>query len=57
VGIQGQENNKWGSGQLKARLVAKGFQQCRGLDIDKTFALIIKWPTICTMVAITYKNH
>jgi hypothetical protein len=30
VGIQGQENNKWGSGQLKARLVAKGYWQCRG---------------------------
>jgi len=43
--------------KLKAILVAIGFQQCRRLNFDEIFAPTVKWPTICTIVAITSNNH
>jgi predicted NAD-dependent protein-ADP-ribosyltransferase YbiA (DUF1768 family) len=43
--------------KLKAILVARGFQQCKGLDFDETFAAIVKWQIIRTLVVIASKNH
>ena len=36
----------------KARLVARGFEQKQGLDYQETFALVIKWVTIRSVVAV-----
>jgi hypothetical protein len=36
----------------KARLVARGFEQRRGIDFSETFAVVIKWATIRTAVAL-----
>lgn len=38
--------------KLKARLVAKGFQQKEGLDYTETFAPVVKWNTLRSVVAL-----
>lgn len=38
--------------KLKARLVAKGFQQQAGTDYTETFAPVVKWNTLRTVVAL-----
>lgn len=38
--------------KLKARLVAKGFQQKAGTDYTETFAPVIKWNTLRSVVAL-----
>lgn len=38
--------------KLKARLVANGFQQKQGTDYTKTFAPVMKWNTLRSVVAI-----
>lgn len=38
--------------KLKARLVAKGFQQREGQDYNETFALVVKWNTLRSIVAL-----
>lgn len=37
--------------QHKARLVASGFQQQHGIDNGDTFALVVRWKTICIVSA------
>lgn len=39
--------------RLKPRLVAKGYEQCEGIDYNKTFAHVVKWSTICAIIALT----
>jgi hypothetical protein len=38
--------------KLKARLVAKGFQQKAGQDYSETFAPVVKWNTLRSIVAL-----
>ena len=38
--------------KLKARLVARGFQQKEGEDFEETFAPVVKWNTLRTLVAL-----
>ncbi len=38
--------------KYKVRLVARGFEQKEGLDFQKTFAPIIKWSTIRSVIAL-----
>lgn len=38
--------------KLKARLVAKGFQQKEGQDYTETFAPVVKWNTLRSIVAL-----
>jgi hypothetical protein len=40
----------------KARLVARGNEQQHGLDFEETFALVCKWGTIRTLVAIAVQQ-
>ncbi len=38
--------------KFKARLVAQGFQQRAGEDFDETYAPVVKYDTLCTIIAI-----
>jgi hypothetical protein len=38
--------------RYKARLVACGFEQKAGLDFHETFASMVKWGTICCVMAL-----
>ena len=38
--------------KLKARLVARGFQQKEREDFEETFAPIVRWNTLCILVAL-----
>ena len=38
--------------KLKARLVARGFEQTKGIDFFETFALVVRWSTIRSIVAL-----
>lgn len=42
--------------KLKARLVAKGFQQKPGQDFTETFAPVVKWNTLRSIVALAAHN-
>lgn len=47
------KNNADGSpAKLKARLVARGFQQKHGQDYTETFAPVVKWNTLRSVVAL-----
>jgi len=39
--------------KYKARLIVKGNEQKEGLDFQESFAPMIKWNTIKTMIALT----
>jgi hypothetical protein len=38
--------------RFKDRLVARGFEQTDGVDFLDTFALVVRWETIRTLIAI-----
>ena len=38
--------------KLKARIVAKGNEQTKGIDFLETFAPVVCWITICTIIAL-----
>jgi len=43
--------------KLKDHLVAQGYEQQKGLDFSEMFALVVKWGTIQTTVAIVAQRH
>ena len=43
--------------KYKARLVAKGFYQQPGVDFIEMFSLVVKHPTIRTVLAIAVSKH
>ena len=43
--------------RLKARYVAKGFNQIAGVDFHETFSPVIKYSTICLVLALATMNH
>jgi len=40
----------------KACLVAKGYQQVVGIDFEDTFAPLVKWATIQTIIVLAKMN-
>src|SRR5882762_5817277 len=42
--------------KYKAQLVAKGFTQVKGIDYDKTFAPVMKFSSLWTVLALTAKH-
>ena len=43
--------------KLKARLVAKGYEQVHGEDFYETFAPVVRWSTIRTILAVTARKR
>ena len=39
-------------GRKKARLVAKGFSHVKGLDFDQAFSPVVRFETVCLMLAL-----
>ena len=39
--------------KLKARIVAKGNEQTKGIDYLETFALVVRWTTICSIIVLS----
>jgi len=49
--------NRWvfmtkSNGRKKARLVAKGFSQIEGIDFDHIFSLVVRYESICLLLAV-----
>jgi hypothetical protein len=42
--------------KLKARICARGFQQTEGVDFTEIFALVVRWSTIKTILALATKR-
>jgi hypothetical protein len=42
--------------KLKARIVAKGNEQAHGIDYLETFALVVRWTTIRSVIALAARN-
>ena len=40
------------NGRRKARLVAKGFSQVEGLDFDQIFSPVVRFETVCLILAL-----
>jgi hypothetical protein len=43
--------------RYKAWLVVKGFMQVEGVDYNETFALVVKFTSICTLLALAAKHN
>ena len=43
--------------KLKAHLVARGFEQTEGIDFFETFAPIIRWSTVQSIVALAAQKN
>ena len=53
--------NRWvfdikSDGQKKAQLVAKGFSQIEGLDFDQIFSPVVRFETVCLILALAALN-
>ena len=44
-------------GWKKARLVAKGFSQIEGLDFDQIFSPVVRFETVCLILALAALNN
>jgi hypothetical protein len=44
--------NKKTDRQKRARLVAKGFSQVEGIDYDDIFSPVVRYETVCIMIAL-----
>ena len=44
--------NKKGDGRKRACLVAKGFSQVEGLDYDQVFSPVVRFKTVCLILAM-----
>ena len=54
--------NRWvfnvkSDGRKKARLVAKGFSQIEGLDFDQIFSPVVRFETVCLILALAALNN
>ena len=52
VGFSCQNKPKWNFLQVQARLVAKGFSQIHGMDYDQISSPMLKYESICTVLAL-----
>ena len=43
--------------KLKARIIAKGNEQTEGIDYLETFAPVVRWTTIRTVIALAARQN
>ncbi len=53
MGVQNKANIYKNLKKLKAQSMMKGYEQKAGIDFDETFALVIKWNMMNSVVVLT----